>query len=55
MNLIFFVYTQLNVKAVLIQTVQFSVSIISMTKTVLFQTIQGSIDEQFHLKPFSLE
>ena len=35
-----FVYTQLNVKAVLYETIQFSVSTVSMSKTVPFQTIQ---------------
>ena len=35
-----FVYTQLNVKAVLYQTIQFIVSTVSMSKTALFQIIQ---------------
>ncbi len=34
-----FVYTQLNVKIVLYLTIQFSVSTVSMSKTVAFQTI----------------
>ena len=38
-----FVCTQLNVKTVLYQTNQFSVSTFSMSKTVPFQTIQFSI------------
>ena len=37
----------LNIKTVLFQTIQFSVSTVSMTKTVLFQTIQFSISTQF--------
>ena len=32
-----FVYTQLNVKTVLFQTIQFSVSTVSMSKTVSFK------------------
>ena len=48
-----FVYTQLNVKTVLFQTIQFSVSTISMKKTVPFQTIQLSIEKQFYFKQFS--
>ena len=38
-----FVYTQLNVKTVLYETIQFRVSRVSMSKTVPFQTIQFSI------------
>ena len=34
-----FVYTQLNVKTVLYLIIQFSISTISMSKTVSFQTI----------------
>ena len=50
-----FVYTQLNVKAVLYITIQFSVSQFSisrfsMSKTVLFQTIHLSISTQFKFK-----
>ena len=36
---IVFVHTQLNIKTVLYQTIQFSVSTVSMSKTHLFQTI----------------
>ena len=36
---IVFVHTQLNVKTVLFQTIQFRVSTVSMSKTILFQTI----------------
>ena len=39
-----FVYTQLNVKTVLYYTIQFSVSTVSMSKTVPFQTIQFCIN-----------
>ena len=42
-----FVYTQLNVKTVLYQTIQFSVSRVSMSKTVPFQTIKFSMNTQF--------
>ena len=52
-NLVF-VYTQLNVKTVLLQTIQFTVCTISISKRVLFQTIQFSIQKQFHFKHFSL-
>ena len=45
-----FVYTQLNVKTVLYQTIQPSVSRVSMPKTVPFQTIQFSISTQFKCK-----
>ncbi len=45
-----FVYTQLNVKTVLHLTVQLSVSTVSMSKTVQFQTIQFSISMQFKCK-----
>ena len=40
-------YTQLNVKTVLFQTIQFSISTVSMSKTVLFQTIQLSKSTKF--------
>ena len=40
-----FVYTQLNVKTVVYKTIPFSVSSVSMSKTVPFQTIQFSIRE----------
>ena len=44
----FFPYTQLNVRTVLYQTIQFSISIqVQCQKTVLFQTIQFSISTQF--------
>ena len=42
-----FVYTQLNIKTVLYQAIQLSVSTVSMSKTVPFQTIQFSISMQF--------
>ena len=42
-----FVYTQLNVKTVLFWTIQFSVSKVSMSKTVPHQTIQSSKSMQF--------
>ena len=38
-----FVYTQLDVKIVIYETIQLSVSTILMSKTVPFQTIQFSI------------
>ena len=38
-----FVYTQLNVKTVLFQAIQFSMSTVSMSKTFPFQAIQFSI------------
>ena len=51
---IVFVYTQLNVKTILFQTIQFSVSTASMSKTVPFQTrivlfraVQFSTSTQF--------
>ena len=43
-----FVYTQLNVKTVLVQKIQFTISTVSMSKTVQFQTIQLSISTQFN-------
>ena len=45
-----FVYTQLNVKTDLYKTMQFSVSIVSMSETVPFQIIQFSISTQFKCK-----
>ena len=42
MNIVF-VYTQLNVKTDLFQTIQFSVGKISISKTVPSQTIQLSV------------
>ena len=44
------VYTQLNVKTVLFQKIQFNVSTVSMSKKVPFQTIQFSISTQFKCK-----
>ena len=35
-----FLHTLLNVKTILFQTIQFSISTVSMLKTVLFQAIQ---------------
>ena len=46
----YFVYTQLNVKTVLYITTQLSVSRVSMSKTVPFQTIRFSISTQFQCK-----
>ena len=43
-------FTQLNVKTVLYQTIQLSVNTVSMSKTVPFQTIQFSISTQFRCK-----
>ena len=48
-----FVYAELNVKAVLFQTIHFSVSIVLMSKTVPFITIQFSIQKQFHFQQFT--
>ena len=45
-----FVYTQLNVKTVLNYTIQFSVSTVSLSKMVPFQTIQFNISTQFKCK-----
>ena len=45
-----FIYTQLNVKTVLYQTVQFSVRTVSMSKTIPFQTIQFCISTLFKCK-----
>ena len=45
-----FVYTQLNVKTVLYQSIQFSVSTVSMSKTIIFQTIQLGVSTQFKFK-----
>ena len=42
-----FVYTQLNIKTVLFQKIQFNVSTITMLKTAQFQIIQFSISTQF--------
>ena len=46
----YFVYTQLNVKTVLYITIQFCVDIVSMLKSVPFQTIQFIISKQFKYK-----
>ena len=46
----YFVYTQLNIQKVLYITIQFTVSRVSMSKTVLFQTTQFSISTQFKCK-----
>ena len=44
----FFVYTKLNIKIILFQTIQFSISILfQCQKTVPFQTIQFCISTQF--------
>ena len=45
-----FVYTQLNVKTVLYQTIQFRINTISISKTVPFQTMQFCISTQFKCK-----
>ena len=42
----FFVYTQLNIKTVLFQTIKFSIRTVSMSKAVLFQTIQFCVSTQ---------
>ena len=44
------VYTQLNIKTVLYKAIQFSVSRVSMSKTVPFQTILFSISMLFKCK-----
>ena len=44
-----FVYTHLNVKTVLCQTIQLSVNTVSMSKTVLFQIIQFNQTVQFSI------
>ena len=43
-----FLHTQLNVKTVQFQTIPFSISRVSMLKTVLFQAIQLGIGIQFN-------
>ena len=51
-----FVYIELNVKTVLFQTIQLSVSTVSMSKIVPFQTIQFSISTLFrYLKKLYFE
>ena len=47
---IVFVYSLLNVKIVLFQTIKLSVSTVSMSKIVLFQMIQFSICTHFNVK-----
>ena len=48
---IFFVHIQVSVKTgFFFQKIQFSLSRVSMSKTVLFQTIKISISMQFHVK-----
>ena len=42
------------VKTILFQTIQFCLSIVSISKTIPFQTIGFSIQKQFHFKQFSL-
>ena len=44
---IVFVHTQIKDKIVLFQTIQFSLSRVSMSKTVLFQTIQFCMSTRF--------
>ena len=44
---IYFFLSQSNVKIVLSQTIKFSLSIVLMSKAVLFETIQFSISTQF--------
>ena len=38
----------------LIQTIQFSLSTVSMSKAVLFETIQFSLQKHFYFKQFNL-
>ena len=47
---IVFVYTQLNVKTVLLQRIQFSLRTASMSKTVPFLAFQFRIKKQFNYK-----
>ena len=49
-----FVYTQLDVKTVQFPTIQFNVSTVSMSKTVLFQTHQFIIRTQFKYQNSSI-
>ena len=46
-SIVFFVFTQLNIKSVLFQTIKFSVSTFSQSKTVLLLTIHFSVSTQF--------
>ena len=52
---IVFVYTQLNIKTVLSQTIQFIISRVSKAKTVPFQVNQFSMQKQFYFKQFSFK
>ena len=45
-----FVYTELNVKTVIYQTIHFRVSTVSMSKPVPFQTIHFSLSTRFQYK-----
>ena len=45
-----FVFKQLNVKTVLFKKIEFSITTVSMSKTVPFQTIQLSLSTQFKCK-----
>ena len=45
-----FVYTQLHVKTVPCQTIQFSVNTVSISKIALFEIIQFCISTQFKCK-----
>ena len=49
-----FVYTQLNVKKLLSQTIQFSVSTLSMSRTVPLQTVQFRMRTQFKYQNSSI-
>ena len=50
-----FVYTQLNVKIVLFQTIQFKVSTASMSKTIQISiSTQFNCQKHFYFKLFSL-
>ena len=49
-----FVYTHLNIKTVLYTSIQFSVSTVSMSKTVPFQAIQFSQTVLIKLIQFSI-
>ncbi len=53
-SIVFLFNKQLKGKTVLFQAIQFSISTVSMLKTVPCQTIQFSIQKQFHFKQFSL-
>ena len=49
-----FVYSQLNIKTVQFQKIQFNISTVSMSKTFLFQTIQFSLNTQFKYQNSSI-